>query len=83
MARCSARLFFFLAFLASEYLSADRTVEESCCLGLFSGAVASAPEVPAAVMSIFNISLERACKELCDDLMCLHTASALKTPLPL
>jgi hypothetical protein len=43
------RLFFFLALLASEYLSAERTGEE-CCLGFFSG-VALAPELSTAVLS--------------------------------
>jgi hypothetical protein len=49
MARCWARLFFFLALLASEYLSAERTGEE-CCLVLFSG-VAFVPEPSTAVLS--------------------------------
>jgi hypothetical protein len=59
MARCWARLFFFLAFLASAYLSVDRT-GEACCFGVLSG-VASGRELSAAVMSIF-ISSEGARK---------------------
>jgi hypothetical protein len=52
MARCWLRLFFFLALLASEYLSVDRAGEE-CCLGFVSG-VALGTELSAAILSIFS-----------------------------
>jgi hypothetical protein len=52
MARCWLRLFFFLALLASEYLSVDRAGEGSS-LGFVSG-VALGTELSTAMLSIFS-----------------------------